>query len=285
MTARDGQTSGMLRVMATVAAFGLALAGCGGGDPPATGSGARTGPSAPAPGRPASAPSETLAAVQEALREADSFHIEGVQTDAKGDTRLEGDVAPDGAVRISLEQDGASAEMIILADESLFIRGDRRFWEQSEAPARLGDLLADRWARMPADDEAALLATQLRPDVLAGCLDDDLGALSSRTDRLDGEPVEVLVDEGDRPGTAPGELYVAAEGPRLPLRIRQTGPEKPGGAPREPECGSADDAGDPPTLRSDLRLSRWDEPVEIRAPAGALDLEDLARGEGARPTV
>ena len=107
------------------------------------------------------------------------------------------------------------------------------------------------------------------------CLVKEAGTVTKAGARtVAGEQVVVLTDKGDKPGTSPGELYVPASGPALPTRVRQTGPEKAGGTP-DPRC--EDDDGDN-TNDSDVRLSDYDKPVDIEAPKGALDLEDLQQG-------
>jgi PAS domain-containing protein len=239
----------------------LALGGCGGGEEER----------APASG---ASPQETLRAAQEAIRGVDSYHIAGSQTGGDADIRLEADVAAGSALRLTLEQDSSSAEMIILDGDTSYIRANRAFWDDTDATARVGDLLTDRWAVVPIDEDTKRIYDEVQPDVVAGCLDDRLGTLSVRRGTLDGEPVEILIDAGDKPGTAPGELYISADEPRLPLRLRQTGARKPGGPAPDPRC--SDDEEDPGD-RSDLRLSRFGESFAIEPPAGALDLEDLAR--------
>lgn len=258
----------------------LALAGCGGGD--AVKRPASTNP-VPSIEQASRSPQEALAAVQDAVRGAESFHIEGALTDDEGVTQLEGDVAADGAVRLVLKQKGGVVDMIVLDRESVYIRADEAFWEQSSAPADVQQLLAGQWVKVPGDEDAAELAEQLQPDVIADCLDESVGTLSTREDTLGGDEVVVLVDEGDKPGTAPGELYVASAAAPLPLRIRQTGARREGGPPVDPKCGSDED--DSPEDRSDVRLSRWNDPVEIEAPEDALDLEDIADGADGEPTV
>ncbi len=264
----------MSRLCAVVILTLLTFAGCGGDDDaqPATTS------VAPSAENTARSPQEALAAVQDAVRGAESFHIEGTQTDDDGVTRLEADVAADGAVRLALRQEeGAVVDLIVLDQESVYIRADEAFWAQSSASADVQQLLTGRWAKVPADDETAQLAEQVQPDVVADCLGESVGTLSSRQDSLDGKDVLVLVDEGDKPGTAPGELFVEADDPALPLRVTQTGARRPGGPPVNPKCGSDED--ETPQERADLRLSRWNEPVEIEAPPDALDLEEIA-GQG-----
>lgn len=250
----------------------VALAGCGESKPAA-------------PPDPAASPQKALRAVATALRDVESFRIEGSQTTRNGVMRFEGDIAADGSVRFSLSQDGGAAKMIVIGDD-VYVSGDGPFWEQSKAPAEVRDLLAGRWVKVPADDAFTELAEQMQPDVLADCVSEGLGTLTVRTDTLDGRPVVVLVDQGDKPGSEPGELYVAAADPQLPLRATQSGPERPGGPPPDPKCSSDDEVDeDGPVIRSDLRFSRWNEPVDIEAPAGALDLEQLARQADGRPTV
>jgi hypothetical protein len=239
----------------------VALAGCGGGPED------RTPPSS-------ASPQDTLRAVQEAIRGVESYHIAGDQTGGDAEVHLQADVAAGSALQLTLEQGTSSAEMIIVGGDASYIRANRPFWDETDAPARVGDLLADRWAVVPIDDDSKRIYEEVQPGVLADCLDDRLGTLSSRPGTLDGEPVEILVDAGDKPGTAPGELYVSVDEPRLPLRVRQTGARQAGGPAPDPRC--SDDEEDPDE-RSDLRLSRFDEPFEITPPSDALDLEDLAR--------
>lgn len=263
----------MVRLRNAVPLILVALAGCGDTEPAAL------------PPEAAVSPQETLRAVGSALRDVESFHIEGSQTKRDGVTRFEGDIAPDGAVRFSLSKDGAAAKMIVMGDD-VYVSGDGPFWEQTKAPAEVRDLLAGRWVKVPAGDEFTELAEQMQPDVLADCLSGGLGRLTIRKDTLDGRPVVVLVDKGDRPGSEPSELYVAAADPQLPVRATQSGPERPGGPPPDPKCSSDDEEDkDGPVIRADLRFSRWDEPVEIEAPADALDLEELARQADGRSTV
>jgi hypothetical protein len=83
----------------------------------------------------------------------------------------------------------------------------------------------------------------------------------------------VILDKGDRPGTSPGRLYIAATGEPLPLRTIATGPERPGGK-KDPRCDS-----DTPTRAGDeVLFSRYDEPLDITAPPDALDLGKVGGG-------
>jgi hypothetical protein len=112
--------------------------------------------------------------------------------------------------------------------------------------------------------------TKLSPKHLASCATTGLGTLSNNgVKTLGGRKVIVLEDKGDRPGTTPGLLYVAADGPALPLREVQTGPRKPGGKLNK-RCDSASDK----STESDVAFSRFDRVPQLKAPRGALSFED-----------
>ena len=124
-------------------------------------------------------------------------------------------------------------------------------------------------ARVGSESVRSLLV-KLSPKYLASCYATGLGTLSNNgVKTLDGRKVIVLEDKGDKPGTAPGLLYVAAEGPFLPLREVQTGPSKPGGK-RDKRC----DAGDDKTTTADVTYSQYNRVPRLKAPRGALSLEE-----------
>jgi hypothetical protein len=90
---------------------------------------------------------------------------------------------------------------------------------------------------------------------------------------FEGHDVVVLVDKGDGSSNEPGELYIPTKGPALPMRVRQTGPRRPGGHV-DPRCNDPTST----TRSSDTRLSAFDEPLHITAPHGAVDLNTLFGG-------
>ena len=108
----------------------------------------------------------------------------------------------------------------------------------------------------------------LDPETLSRCLLRDHGTIAKGgTETVDGKQAVVLIDKGDRPGTAPGKLYVAAEDEPLPLRTIATGNQRPGGK-KDPQCG-----GDTPTRTGDeAKFSRYNESLDITAPPGAVDV-------------
>lgn len=246
-----------------------ALAACGGSDPTPK---AQSKPEDRATGT----PQQILAAASKDVAKVRSYHVEGTETDEDGVGKLSGDVSSEGKLRFSIDV-GRSALGLVVIGQTTYLKANEAFWKkEGKASPALAATLDDRWVKAPSG--ASDILKGLVPKDLAYCLRTDSGSLrkvGART--LDGRRAVVIADKGDKPGTAPGELYVAATGPALPLRVTQTGKEKPGGKP-DPRCDNSDD-GDKPstTTAADYRFSDYDKPVRITAPSGALDLDKLQR--------
>lgn len=262
----------------------LALAGCGG---------SASSASHAAPGTLARAttttvpvarqdPQRTLRDARAALVGLRSYHLEGSTTDPDGTTTMAGDVTAAGNLRVTLHQQGASAQLIVVRG-AVFLRAASRFWRNSYLSEQLATVIANRWIKAPPDHGIARLSQQVRPRTLAHCLQsggDEIADAGLQTYR--GQRVRVITIAGKAPGSAPGSLSVAATGRPLPVRVLQTGPARPGGA-IDPRC---EDPSEPDrSTRSDIRLSGFDEPLHVTAPPDALDLEALvAQLQGATPS-
>ena len=265
----SGAVSNLRLMLAPCAALVLA-AGCGGSSSSSTSTGSGDQSS--------KAPGQILADMRSALAGVDSYHLDGSFTDKDGETRLAGDVAAPGSLRLKLEQGGNTVSMVIVGSQT-YLRANRGFWKAQAGVSqpKVLKLLSDRWVKVPEASAADVrkLIAEFTPKNLGHCLTAQVGTISKRgTATVDGRKTVVLVDKGDRPGTSPGELYVAATGPTLPLRLRQTGPDRPGGR-KDPRCG---DSSDSTTKSGEVRFSRYGEPLHISPPPGALDLESLAQG-------
>jgi hypothetical protein len=250
------------RALLTAAVLPLTLAACGGGDDSPGGS-----------DRSSQSPKEVVRSVSDELAKVGSYHLDGTQTDEDGASRVSGDVKSDGSASLKLTNGGKQAEVIKTGGQA-YIRANAAFWTAQGGPsgAKVAKLLAGRWVKAPSN---GLGIEQLTPKNLAYCVGRDVGTLvEGGTREFEGTQVRVIRDKGG-PGDAPGELYVAATGRALPVRVTQTGP-KPGGGTPDPRCDSAGST----TTASDVRLTRFDEPVEIKAPANALDPAQLAGAAG-----
>jgi hypothetical protein len=215
-------------------------------------------------------PQQILEETAAALRRVKSFHIESTEGRSESVT---GDIAVPEKLRFDLKERDATARMLFV-DGAVYMKGNAAFWKDSDAGREAQDL-AGRWIKVPgAVGGLDKLAKQVEPANLSRCLLKGHGTLASGGKAtVDGRAAVVIVDKGDRPGTSPGRLYVAATGEPLPLRTLATGRERPGGK-KDPLCDS-----DTPTRKGDeVFFSRYNEPVDITAPPDALDLGELSGG-------
>jgi hypothetical protein len=251
---------GLHRALLT-AALPLAFAACGGGGDDGGDSGSSD--------RASQSPQQVLKSMTTELAKVRSYHVEGTETDDDGRSAITGDVTSDGALSIRLAI-GAKKMAVIVADRQAYIRANAAFWNDQAGGSggRLARLLADRWVKSPDDDLGSL--EQLTPKNLAYCASRATSTvIDGGTRDHEGQKVVVLRDKGG-PGDAPGDVYVPATGRALPVRVLQTGP-RPAGGTLDPRCENADST----TRTSDVRMSRFDQPVDIKAPADALDLSRL----------
>jgi hypothetical protein len=256
----------------------VVLVGCGGSSGGGGGDGGGYGGRKSAD-RASQPPEQILKDARSALQGVRSYHVSGTTVDEDGRNAVSGDVSDDGSLRFSVRNKGTTLAVVVAGGQT-YLKAGRRFWLEgngAQGPA-LARLFADRWVKMPAREARSLQANvkQLLPKELAFCLSQNLGTLQTVGARtVDGKRVVVVRDKGDKPGTAPGELYLPATGPALPVRTRQTGPRKAGGRidKRCSEDGSV-------TTSSDATLSRFDAIGRITPPANALDLDALKSAAG-----
>lgn len=268
-----------LAVLAACSIPALGLAACGGsahgggGAASTPGVTASTG-SGTAPSAAPSSPQAELKAAAAVLDRTRSYHFEDRAVDADGPGTLSGDVRQDGSLAAILRQNGTTIALRVV-DGAMFLRANRPFWRM-HGGVRAAGLLADHWVTGVPYGRASLDA--LRPKELAHCLTRDHGTVRRRGEAtVAGRRVRVYQDLGDKPGTAPGLVSIAADGvPRL-LRTQQTGPKRPGGH-RDPRCDP--DSKPSTTTREDLRVSRYDAAAPIVKPRGAIDLARLHKGSG-----
>ncbi len=223
-------------------------------------------------GEASKSPGAILSDLKRDLGKVKSFHFAGRQTEKGAVTQLSGDVFASGSANIALTEGRASLRMILLP-RATYLNANAVYWRRSGGKSgnALATKLAGRWVKVPASagDSVKPLLDELSPKHLASCVTVGTGTLSNNgVKTLGGRKVIVLQDKGDRPGTTPGLLYVAAEGPVLPLREIQTGPRKPGGKVNK-RCDAASDA----STAADVSFSRFDRVPPLKAPRNALDLE------------
>lgn len=251
-----------LAVLLTLPA--LALGACGGDD------GGGSGGSVP------DDPAAAVKAAGDALAKVPGFHFEGTQTDEDGPGTIKADVRRDGSFDAQVTQKG-TVELRSAGGE-VYLKADKAFWT-ANGDAQTAALLGDKWVKGFGDALGATGIEQFLPQNVTYCLTRSLGTLSSGgTGEVDGTPVKVIKDAGDKPGTSAGELSIATKGEPFPLRATQTAKEQPGGT-ADKRCG--DDGKQDQTTASDVKLSDFGASSKIAAPAGAIDLNSLSGGAGA----
>jgi hypothetical protein len=224
-------------------------------------------------------PKQVMADLQRDLAKVKSYHVEETETTKGAITTMSGDVLASGAASLVVSERGYSARMIILP-KAVYLKGNASYWKATAGAA--GSLLArkvaNRWVAVPASAAASVTPSLARfsPKHLAACAMAGTGTVSSHgVTTIGGRRAIELEDKGDLPGTSPGLLYVAADGPVLPLREVQTGPRRPGGRP-DPRCDEPDDH----SSSGVVTFSRFDAISEIVASPGALSIDQLGTAGG-----
>ena len=225
------------------------------------------GPMAGAVDESSKPPRQILADARRDLAKVHSFHITGSMLDKDGRTRITADVAASARARITVRHGSTTAQLIALP-KAEYVKANAAYWKAVGGisdPALLKKL-AGRWVKVPPTGNGMTsVLRSLGPAHIASCLGTDLGTLAKGGVHSVGRRrAVVIVDRGDKPGTAPGRLYVALSGPALPLRATQTGPRRPGKVTAR--CNDKNDT----TKSSDLRFSAYNKPMRIAAPPNAI---------------
>jgi hypothetical protein len=207
-------------------------------------------------------PEEILADLGRDFAKVRSYHITATTIEESGRVKVRGDVTASGSARFRFAI-GRERLRLRVVGKSTFMNGNRAFWGDAATLGREQAALAKRWAghwvKFPAG--MAEMVSPFKPKRMARCMVRVHGTLEHGGMATVGRRrAIVLIDRGDKPGTAPGRLYVSASGRTLPLRLVQTGPAMPGGRP-DPLCAEDDE-----TTTGTVRFSAFDKPVSIVAP-------------------
>lgn len=234
---------------------GLALVGCGGDD----------GDSADDVAAPAesTAPEtnwaehlsadEILEEAKDAAAAADSVRISGEVVEDGSTIVIDMQYSGDGSTG-TISADGATVELLRVGTNQYYMKADADTWEQLTGEAASGDIFADRYVRMPGDDESLGDLTSFFDfeSFVEEALNPDGAIEQGETAEVNGVQAIGLVDRDSQDG---GTLWVALTGEPYPLRIES------------PE-GSGEGAVD---------FLDWGEPVDIKAPAKdeVIDLSEV----------
>jgi pimeloyl-ACP methyl ester carboxylesterase len=246
----------------------VAVSGCGGGGHTASrssGAGLAAEPAA-----------RILAAAEAAIDHVHSFHLQ-VTAAIPGTTVSESTYLLLPGEATLAEQNGSDMLDLRAVSGMIYFRGNRTYYASTGVRGAELATLPGRWVSATPSQvpTAGGLLALTQPATLGLCLlGQHLGTLSvGGTASVGGRRAVVLLDAGDRPGSAPGRIYVAATGPPLPLRITRTQPARPG--------GTSDAVCDEPASQlvssSNEFISAVNAPLTINAPTDAVSLSSVTQ--------
>jgi hypothetical protein len=196
--------------------------------------------------------SEIFAASQAAATSASSVHVAGALSSNGTPLTLDLDLASGHGGRGKVSQGGLAFELLVL-DNTVYIKGSPSFYSHFGGAAA-AQLFQGKWLRAPVSGgELASLASLTNFGKLIDQSLANHGALiKGPVTTVDGQSVIELRDAAHD-----GSLYVATSGHPYPVEVVKRGSE-PGR----------------------ITFSRWNEPVSLSAPAGAIDLSQLEHAGG-----
>ena len=172
-------------------------------------------------GEASKSPQAILSDMQRDLRKVKSYRIVATVREKRAVTKMSGDILTSGSVDITISDRRGTLRMRQLP-QALYMKADARYWKAvgGKNGAEVARKVAGRWVKVPASSGASLkpVLVKLSPAHLASCMKVDASGLTNNgIKKVGGRRAIELEFEGGQPGTAPGLLYVAADGPVLPL--------------------------------------------------------------------
>jgi hypothetical protein len=219
---------------------------------------------------------QILADTRVALATVHTFHMHGDFQQKEGRTTVDVDVVVPGAVHFAFTQAQLSGE-IVAAGTRVYVKGSRSFWISSGGTAQAADRLQNRWVSLPASTQLTALLDVADPNKVADCLVGDFGGKLAKqgTTSVAGKNVVTLSADGSAPGTAPGRLDVASDGPPLPVRHERTGLAKAGGTST---CrGGGLSANTQDTMSGTVDFSNFNGAITVSPPKDAVEESTLLR--------
>jgi hypothetical protein len=231
-------TRTVIAALLSVLAFSLALAGCGGSSSSDNGTASKS-------------PEQILEASKQAARQASSVHIVGTITSEGKPITLDMELLAGKGGKGTISQEGFKIQ-IIQTGGAVYINGSSDFYKHVTGSAPAAALLQGKWLKAPANSgELASLAELTDLSKLIDTALASHGTLSKGEETtIEGQKAIPLKDK-----TKGGTLYVAATGKPYPLQISKEGKES-----------------------GKVTFNRWDQPVTLNAPSGAIDISKLQNG-------
>lgn len=234
------------------------------------------------PGLADKSPEEIIRISNAAVGEIRNFQLDMRGTESGKRFRMKMSVVIPGRIRVEMTDEEDATARMILIDKAFYLSGDERYWRSVGSPKAAAKRLAGRWYRVPASGMKELkeLRAFTQPKTFKRCMQEAVASADYGTLRkvgtaiVDGNPVVIIEDLGDRPGSAPGRTYISTRGRPLPVRSVQTGPQRQGGkTTTSKSCGGSE----PDTMIVQECTARYDRSVRITAPKHAVDISKAGR--------
>jgi hypothetical protein len=195
-------------------------------------------------------PEEILQASKTAASQAVSVHIAGSIVNGGKPITLNMELLAGKGGKGTISQEGFTIQLVQIHG-AVYINGGAAFYRHVAGPAA-AQLLQGKWLKAPAGSgELASLASLTNLSKLVETALAGHGTLTKgQTRTIEGQKAIALQDKGRG-----GVLYVATTGKPFPLEILKLGSES-----------------------GRVLLNRWDEPVTLTAPSGAIDISKLQNG-------
>ncbi len=219
-------------------ALGLVLAGCG------------SSSSSSSNGIESKSPTQILEATKTAASKAASVHIAGTISSNGKPISLDMELLAGKGGKGKISQEGFTIQLIQTGG-AVYINGSAAFYKHVGGTAA-AQLLQGKWLKAPANSgELASLAELTNLSKLIDTALSNHGTIAKGSvTTIEGQKAIALNDT-----TKGGTLYVATTGTPYPLQISKSGAES-----------------------GKVVLNRWDEPVTLSAPPGAIDISTLQKG-------
>jgi hypothetical protein len=219
----------------------FAAAGCGGGG----GGGGGNKPS----GEAAKPAATVVADATKAAEAASSVHMSGQIATGGKQIGVDLSLARGKGATGTFTLGGSKVDLIVIGNKA-YMRAGTDFWKQFSQASGFAQLLADKWLAFPSDNAQLGSLTQVaNAQALFAQLTSSHGKLANRgATTYKGQSV-VAIDDTTKHAT----LYVSASGTPYPVAIVKT------------TAGA-------------VTFDRWNQPVALTAPKGALDFSQLGTG-------
>lgn len=138
-------------------------------------------------------------------------HLVQSSTDSSGVTKIDGTITGDAGRATATDPSGTATVIVVTGGAAYVSQGGSAFQQLT------GDLVTQ------------VSSITIHQTVSCGRTEHG-GLTKGSVSTVNGKRVVAIVDDGKAPGASPGTVFVALDGPPLPVRIQQTGPITAGGS-------------------------------------------------------